>query len=194
MTRPIHSLMHIKASYKKIQILVFVCMGVTLIAVFFSAISSFHLGSLGRRLKTASSMEINAKETALAQKLASTEKELVVLKEKLKETEVSINDLRAKNASLQKKLTAALESSRPKASAEGDGESGVQPETIQDTEPTTTPAVPEATPGTPDTPPVENPPEQDVPTMDTESKPEPKITESAPPQETGLDPQQNQTQ
>jgi hypothetical protein len=33
-------------------------MCVTVIAVFFSAISSFHLGSLGRRLKTASAKEI----------------------------------------------------------------------------------------------------------------------------------------
>lgn len=193
MTRPIHSLKHIKASYKKIQILVFVCMCVTVIAVFFSAISSFHLGSLGRRLKTASAREINAKETALTKKLASTDEELATLKEQLKETEETIKDLRAKNASLQKKLTAALESARPKVPAEGNGESGGQPETIRGTEPTTTPAVPEATSGMPDTPSAESSSEQDIPAMDREPEPEPESTE-APPQETGLEPQQNQTQ
>jgi uncharacterized protein YlxW (UPF0749 family) len=194
MTRPIHSLKHIKASYKKIQILVFVCLCVTLIAVFFSAISSFHLGSLGRRLKTASAREINAKETALTKKLASTDEALATLKEQLKETKETIKNLRAKNASLQKKLTAALESGRPKVPAKGNGEIGVQPETIQDTEPTTTPAVPETTPGTTDTPPADSSPEQNIPAMDTEPEAEPENTEAMPSQETGLEPQPNQTQ
>lgn len=198
MTRPIHSLKHIKSSYKKIQILVFVCMCVTVFAVLLSTISSFHLGSLGRRLKTASAREINAKETALTQKLASTDKELVVLKDKLKETEETIKNLRAKNASLQKKLTAALESSRPKVPAEGGGESGVQPKTIQDTESdtesTTTPAPPEAATGTPETPPAQGSQEEDIPTEDTESEPKPESTETTPSQETGLEPRQDQTQ
>lgn len=115
MTRPIHSLKHIKSAYRKIQILVFICISITIITVILAAISSFRIGSLGRRSMAASAREINAAETASTKKLADADKELAALKEKLEESDNTIKSLREKNASLQKKLTAALESTQPQA-------------------------------------------------------------------------------
>ena len=113
MTRPIHSVKHLKTAYKKFQGIALICTAVTFVAVVVSSTSSIHLGSLIRIQKAESSRKAVGIETALTQKLDESKRQISDLQGKMKELDSKIKGLQAKNADLRKQLAMAKQPSPP---------------------------------------------------------------------------------
>lgn len=107
MSRPIHSVNHLKSRYNKFQILAILCTIVTIIAVILSSISSFQLGKLSRLERKTNATKTDSIHSALKNELEAATKEMLELSEKLEKSSNANQSLEKKNASLQKKLQEA---------------------------------------------------------------------------------------
>lgn len=143
MTRPIHSVKHLKTAYKKFQGIALICTAVTFVAVVVSSASSIHLGKLIRIQKAATSREVVGIESTWTKKLDESKRQISDLQAKMKALDAKIKGLQSKNADLQKQLAVAKQPPPPQPLEPGSPEDTATPSSTNPEE-TTAPDTPES--------------------------------------------------
>lgn len=103
MSRPIHSVKHIQASYQKYQWIALFSATLTIVAVILAALSSVHLGRLGKLQATAAKQNMIA-YSSKGEELKKLKSQIVTLESQLSEKKSDNDQLDKKNKILQKKL------------------------------------------------------------------------------------------
>ncbi|MCP4744924.1 MAG: hypothetical protein GY874_02115 [Desulfobacteraceae bacterium] len=133
MTRPIHSIEHIKATYKKYQMIALVCTSISIIAVLLSTLSNCQLSRLyNKNIRSATSSN-NQSIAKLNRDMNSLREKLSKITQRLEIEKSNVAALKSRSNELEKKLI--IEKAKTKPQPGDIQEIELQPGVVQETEP-----------------------------------------------------------
>lgn len=116
MTRPIHSVNHIQASYRKYQLIALSSAILTVIAVSLATLSAVQLGNLGKQ-QAAAAQQNQLASAPMSEELKKLKTQIATLETRLSEENSIKEELEKKNKILQKKITEVQQALAAKAAA-----------------------------------------------------------------------------
>lgn len=117
MTIPVHSVKHVKANYRRYQIMALISTIITVAAVFLAAIVSFQLSRVSKRSVQQVSAQQTASSLSLTAQVKSLQEQLTDMQKQVAAGQATIQTLEGKVAQLQSKLTAARKAAEERKAA-----------------------------------------------------------------------------
>ena len=107
MTVPIHSVKHLKTTYRKYQMLALFSASITILAVLIAALFSFQLSRASKSVKRTADSELSSSTRSLNKEIQTLNNKIAELEKQAGIDKATIENLNTNSKELNKKLTEA---------------------------------------------------------------------------------------